>query len=251
MALHWPCDCTAHSSILSIGSVPVVFCEAFTWTIFNSSRFPLFHRGQFFHELVCPLTVALPQIFFSVLISSFLLPFSCTSWCCCSLPWISHFLQVWIFSFSVLSFCRTDQEFLQWPRSFFSWRCLPRISPAVSVTTVLKVVIIEFTSVSSLFKMMRGANFPPIIAWKVSNTLGSSFWSTPGFKHGTSRSSWFLLDGILISSSAVSHCGVVFGRTRFFVSPPEFKSIVKVVWGRTWDLNHVQSSAPLHGLSHS
>ena len=47
---------------------------------------------------------------------------------------------------------------------------MPRISLAVSVTAVLKVVIIEFMSVSSLFMMVRGTNFPPIIVWKVSNT---------------------------------------------------------------------------------
>ena len=34
--------------------------------------------------------------------------FSCTSWCCCSLPCISQILQARIFSFSVLSFGRTD-----------------------------------------------------------------------------------------------------------------------------------------------
>ena len=45
---------------------------------------------------------------------------------------------------------------------------------------MLKVVIIESVSVSSLIMMVRGANMmvrganlPPIIAWKVSNTLGS------------------------------------------------------------------------------
>ena len=39
-------------------------CEAFSWTILDSSRFPLFHSGQVFHRLECPLTVVLPQIFF-------------------------------------------------------------------------------------------------------------------------------------------------------------------------------------------
>ena len=60
---------------------------------------------------------------------------------------------------------------------FFFWRCLPRISLAVSVTAVLKVVIIESMSVSSLLMMVRGANLPPTIAWKVSNTLGSLSFS--------------------------------------------------------------------------
>ena len=42
------------------------FCEAFSWTILDSTSFPLFHSGQVFHQLVCPLTVVLPQIFFSL-----------------------------------------------------------------------------------------------------------------------------------------------------------------------------------------
>ena len=99
------------------------------------------------------------QSHYTVLLSSFLLPFSCTSWCRCSLPCISQFLQVQIISFSVVSFCRIDKEFLQWPGVFF-WRCLPRISLAVSVTAVLKVVIIESRSVSSLSTMMRGEKLP-------------------------------------------------------------------------------------------
>ena len=38
----------------------------FPETILDSSRFPLFHSGQVFHQLVCPLTVVLPQIFFNL-----------------------------------------------------------------------------------------------------------------------------------------------------------------------------------------
>ena len=53
---------------------------------------------------------------------------------------------------------------------------------AVSVTAVLKVVIIESMFISSLFTMVRGANFPPIIVWKVSNTLSSGqvLWTSTG-----------------------------------------------------------------------
>ena len=54
---------------------------------------------------------------------------------------------------------------------------MPKILRAVSVTAVLKVVIIEFMSVSSLLMMVRGANLPPVIAWEVSNTLGSFCFS--------------------------------------------------------------------------
>ena len=48
-------------------------------------------------------------------------------------------------------------------QGFFLLMMFVRISLAVSVTAVLKVVIIVFRSVSSLFMMVRGANFPPII----------------------------------------------------------------------------------------
>ena len=42
---------------------------------------------------------------------------------------------------------------------------------AVSITAVLKVVLIESMSAASLFMVVRGADFPPIIARKVCNTL--------------------------------------------------------------------------------
>ena len=54
MDLRSPCDYTAQSSLLSIGSVPV------------SSSFPLFHSSQVFHEFSCCLTVVLPQIVFNL-----------------------------------------------------------------------------------------------------------------------------------------------------------------------------------------
>ena len=66
---------------------------------------------------------------------------------------------------------------------FYFWWCLPRISLAVSVTAVLKVVIIESMSVSSLLMKVRGANLPLIIAWKVSNTLGSFSFSRSNLSH--------------------------------------------------------------------
>ena len=54
------------------------------------------------------------------------------------------------------------------------------ISLAVSVTAGLKVVITESRSVSSLLMMVRGANFPPIIAWKVLTQ-----WDIAGFRGQT------------------------------------------------------------------
>ena len=122
MDLHWPCDSTAQSSILSIGSVSLILL----WCIFlnvDSSCFPLLHSGRLSQvgmPCYCCSSSDFLQSHYTVLLSSFLLPFSCTSWCCCSLPCISQSLQAQIFSFSVLSFCCTDQEFLQWSRVFSS-----------------------------------------------------------------------------------------------------------------------------------
>ena len=48
---------------------------------------------------------------------------------------------------------------------------------------LFQVVIIESRSVSSLSMMERGANFPSIIAWKVSNTLGSFSFSRSNLCH--------------------------------------------------------------------
>ena len=104
------------------------FCEAISWTILDSSSFYLFHSGQVFHELVCPLTVVLPQIFFN-LTTLFSYP---VIFCLfqLSFAFFMHLLMLLLTSlyfsatsgsncfFSVLSFCRTDQEFLQCPRVF-------------------------------------------------------------------------------------------------------------------------------------
>ena len=36
------------------------------YDIASESSFPLFHTGHIFHDLVCPLAVVLPQIFFNL-----------------------------------------------------------------------------------------------------------------------------------------------------------------------------------------
>ena len=68
-------DCTAAStssqrmgwpSSVSVWRQLLFFCEAFSSTILDSSSFSLFHRGQVFHELICPLTVVIPEIFFNL-----------------------------------------------------------------------------------------------------------------------------------------------------------------------------------------
>ena len=143
-----------------------LFCDSFSWIILDSSSFPLFYSGQVFHELVCRLIVVLSQSFFNLTTLFYYPVFFCPSHA--PLDVVVHFLVILrFFRFeSVLSQFYpfvTDQEFLQCPRIFFVCRCLPRISLAVSVTAVLKVVIIESMSISSLFMMARVANFQPII----------------------------------------------------------------------------------------
>ena len=51
-------------------------------------------------------------------------------------------------------------------QSFLFRPCWPRSSAAVSVTTVLKWVTMESRSASSSTSVARGANLPPIVAWK-------------------------------------------------------------------------------------
>ena len=51
-------------------------------------------------------------------------------------------------------------------------RCLPGSSAAVSVTVLLKWVTMESRSASSSTSIARGANLPPIVAWKTLITVG-------------------------------------------------------------------------------
>ena len=62
-------------------------------------------------------------------------------------------------------------------QGFLFRRCLPRSSPAVSVTVLLKWVTMEFRSASSSTSVARGANLPPIVAWKALITVGSFSFS--------------------------------------------------------------------------
>ena len=81
------------------------------------------------------------------------------------------------FFLSSLLFC-TDQKIAALTQGyFFSSDDVCHISPAVSITAVLKVVIIESRSVSSLSMMVRGANFPPVIVGRFPTHWDlSAFW---------------------------------------------------------------------------
>ena len=135
------------------------FCEAFSGSILDSSSFSLFHSGQVFQELVCPLTVVLPKIF-SNLTALFSYPvFFCLFHA--SLDVVVHFPVVRRF-FRFNSFlsqfspsAAQIKNFCSDP-GFFLLTMFAKDSLAVLVTAVLKVVIIKYRSVSSLFMTVRG-----------------------------------------------------------------------------------------------
>ena len=126
----------------------------------------LFHSGQVFHQLVCPLTVVLRQIFFNlttlfsypVFFSFFYAPLD-----------VVHFL-VFLRSFRLESFLPQFSPFVAQIKNFcsvpefFLLTMFAKDLMGCFNHSVLKMVIIESTSVSSLSMMVRGANFPPIIA---------------------------------------------------------------------------------------
>ena len=66
---------------------------------------------------------------------------------------------------------------------FFVRRCFPRISLAVSVTILLKVLVSKFTSVYLSSSIISGANFPPIIAFNASATSGLDTKKNNAQKH--------------------------------------------------------------------
>ena len=86
-----------------------LFCEAFSRTILDSSRFLPFHSGQVFHHLVCPLTVILPQILFS-LTTLFSYPVFC-SFFHASLYVVIHFF-VFFRSFRLIFFLSQFSPFV-------------------------------------------------------------------------------------------------------------------------------------------
>ena len=180
MDLHWPCSCTAQSSILSIGSVcrsSVRHLPERSWTVVTSLCFTVVKSFTSWYALLLmfflrfsSISLHWSPIQFSLAFLMYLLMLLFTS-LYFSDPSGSN---LFFLSSLLLSHRSRISAVIQ---GFLFWQCLPRISLAASVTAVLKVVITESMSVSSLLMMVRGANLPPIIAWKVSNTLGSSSFS--------------------------------------------------------------------------
>ena len=96
------------------------------------------------------------QSYYTVLLSSFLLPF---------------FMHILMLLFTSMYFSDSSDSNRFYLTYLLSYRSRISVVTQGFFFYVLKVVIIESTSVTSLFVMVRGANFPSIIAWKVSNTL--------------------------------------------------------------------------------
>ena len=115
------------------------------------------------------------------------------SWHCSSIQFIFAFFMPFLISWLAALYCLTPSSSFFFffnslrlshissksavTQGFLIGRCLPRISLAVLVTAVLKVLISVSMSVPSASRMVSAANFPPIIAWKAYATSGSLSFS--------------------------------------------------------------------------
>ena len=134
--------------------------------------------GQVFHQLVSFLAVIFLHVIFDVLA----LLFNPVHLC-----FFHAFLDFLVdcpvlpYSFRIFlllqppSFVRPSKSAVT--QGFLTGRCVPRISLAVLVTAVLKVLINVSMSVPSASRMVSAANVPPITAWKTSATSGSFTFS--------------------------------------------------------------------------
>ena len=88
------------------------------------------------------------------------------------------FGSFWLaFLFLQVSSLVTKIKDLRGHQGFLFWRCLPRSSAAVSVTSLLKCVTMESRSVSSSTSVARSANLQPIVALKALIIVGSFSFS--------------------------------------------------------------------------
>ena len=174
------CMYTIQSSTLSTS----LECLILLWDISllcpGCSSSPLFRACQFFHKLVGFLGVfsagflrylgivlqSMSHLLFSCLFFNLLVGFS-VKFCTFSRILLFFISLCLSHSFSMLSVTQ----------GFFAGRCLPRMLLAVSVTAVLTLLIKASISVSWFSRARRGANYPPIVAWKISAMFGSLSFS--------------------------------------------------------------------------
>ena len=125
-----------------------------------------------------PLTVVLPQIFFNLTTLFFYTVFFCLF----SVPLMLSFISLYFSDpsgsnlFLLSSLLLSHRSRISAVTQVFSFFLLMIIAKDLTGCfsyCCVEDMIIESMSASSLFMMVRGANFPPTIAWKVSNTLGS------------------------------------------------------------------------------
>ena len=155
------------------------FCETFPCFVLDGGSSALFRACQFFHKLAGFLAVVFLQVFFDTLALFFNPCLLCFSHAFFNLLVgfsikFGTFSRILLFQFSpfVASF-----SMLSVTQGFFAGRCLPRML-AVSVTAVLKLLIKASISVSLFSRERSGANFPPIVARKISAMLGSLSFSS-------------------------------------------------------------------------
>ena len=131
--------------------------------ILDSSSFSLCHRGQVFHELVCPLTVVLPQIFFNLTTLISYPVFFCLFHAPLHVVYFPVFLRFFRFKSFLSQFSPSVAQIKNFcsDPEFFLLKMFAKKLTGVSVTAVLKMVITESMSASSLFIKVRSANFPP------------------------------------------------------------------------------------------
>ena len=164
----------------------LIFSETFPGLVLDGAGSSFLCSCEVFYNLICPFCVVLCQVginfftllfdpvFLSCLMAFLILLFISLYWL---LPCASCFL---FFSSLLLSHISRISSVIHF---FFFGRCFPSISMAVSVIAVENFIVsVSRSSPSSVsFRMVKGANFPPIIAWNVLWMLGSFNFSKLNF----------------------------------------------------------------------
>ena len=131
-----------------------------------------------------------------------------------------------------------------------------------SLTSWYALLLLFFLRFSSLCIMVRGANLPPIIAWKVSNTLGSfSFWRSnlslvcfglliffffSGEGGGSSSASSDYFQCLLLENFVFWHCSLLIGSASSLEYNQSGSGVVHLGYARSifWMLCDDQKCSP-------
>ena len=121
-----PVSCSVCMYCLSLSCFWHSFsCKMLSWAVLDTSSFPfltlLVSLSRIDMPSCCCSSFEFPQSHYTVLLSSFPFPLSCTTWCCCSLPCLflgSFRFESFLSQFS--PFVEQIKNFLPWPRAWFS-----------------------------------------------------------------------------------------------------------------------------------